>query len=355
MPTMQAARWHGRLDVRLDEVPAPRASTGSVVVEVGAASICGSDLAEYCDGPQVIPVDRPHPLTGQVAPITLGHEWAGRVVEVGDGVGGWAAGDRVCGDACLRCGRCLWCRRGEYNICALGGSVGLHRDGAFASHVEVPAYTLVRLPEGLDYRAGALVEPLAVGLHAAERGRVGPGDLVAVVGFGMVGAAVALAAHAIGAGTVCVIEPRESRRRLAEQLGARLLDTDLGAARRELRGLSDAAGADVLVDCAGRSEMLPEVIELARRGGRVVLAGIGHQAGQIDPRRIVYFERELIGSLGYRFDLERVAAMIAGGRIDPAPLLTEPIGLSRIVEDGFERCLRDPRAPVRVFVQPGRP
>ncbi len=332
----------------------PLAAPGSVVVEVAAASICGSDLAEYRDGPLVIPVERPHPLTGRTAPVTLGHEWSGRVVEVGPDVDGWAVGDRVCGDACLRCGRCAWCRRGEYNICAVGGSVGLHADGAFASHLSVPSYTLVRLPDEVEFGAGALAEPLAVGLHAIERGRLAPGDVVAVVGFGMIGAAVALAARAAGAAAVAVVEPRGQRRVLAERLGARLLDADLAGARRELRSLTEGAGADLVVDCAGRPEALGQVVELARRGGRAVLAGIGHGAEPFDASRIVYFEREVIGSLGYRFDLERVVALMVAGLIDPGPLLETPIGLSEIVEGGFRRSLEDPSAPVRVFVEPRR-
>lgn len=351
---MRAARWHGRRDLRLDDVPEPTAAPGCVVVEVVAASICGSDLAEYRDGPLVIPVRRPHPLTGRSAPITLGHEWAGTVLAAGPGVEGWSAGDRVCGDACIRCGTCAWCRRGEYNICAVGASVGLHWDGAFAARLAVPAYTLVRLPPDLDFRSGALVEPLAVGLHAVNRGRLQAGDVLAVVGFGMVGAAVALAGRAAGASEVLVVEPRPVRRRLAQQLGARVVDADLAAARRELRALTEGAGADVVVDCAGRAEALGGVVDLARRGGRVVLAGIGHGAAPFDPSRVVYFEREVIGSLGYRHDLERVVALIGAGHLDPAPLLGDPIGLSRIVEDGFERSLRDPEAPLRVFVEPGR-
>jgi (R,R)-butanediol dehydrogenase/meso-butanediol dehydrogenase/diacetyl reductase len=269
------------------------------------------------------------------------------VAALGEGVEGLEVGERVCGDSCLRCNRCRWCLRGEYNICRLGGSVGLHLDGAFARYLVVPAYTLVKLSDAVSARAGALVEPLAVGLHAVSQGRVEPGDTVVVVGLGMIGCAAALSARAIGAGEVLVIEPREERAGLASELGATgTLPPDLDAARREVR-------ADVVIECSGRAELAAGALELTRRGGRLVLAGIPHAPSQLDLSRVVYFEREVIGALGYRFDLERVIAMIAAGRIDPTPLLApDPIPLAALVDEGLERNLNDPAVPVRVFVTP---
>jgi (R,R)-butanediol dehydrogenase/meso-butanediol dehydrogenase/diacetyl reductase len=262
--------------VRLDDVAEPVPGAGEVLVQVACAAVCGSDVAEYRDGPHVIPTVRQHQLTGRIAPLTLGHEYSGRVLALGAGVDGFAAGDRVCGDSCLRCLRCEWCRRGEYNICRVGGSVGLHLDGAFARLLTVPAYTLVRLPDAISDQTGALVEPLAVGLHAVSRGRVEPGDTVVVIGFGMIGCATALAARAAGAARVLVVEPREERTRLAHLLGVTdVLPPDLAAARRKVR-------ADVVVECSGRSELAAGAVELARRGGRVVLAGIGHVPAELD-------------------------------------------------------------------------
>jgi (R,R)-butanediol dehydrogenase/meso-butanediol dehydrogenase/diacetyl reductase len=326
-------------------VPGP----GEALVEVACAGICGSDVAEYRDGPHVIPVGRPHALTGRAAPVTLGHEYSGRVVALGVGVTRVAAGDRVCGDSCLRCNTCRWCLRGEYNICRVGGSVGLHRDGAFARYLTVPEYALVELPAGVSDQAGALVEPLAVGLHAVTQGRLEPGDTAVVVGAGMIGIAALLMARALGAAEVLLVEPRPDRAALALELGAaRLLPSDLAAARREVR-------ADVVFECSGRPEAVPGALELVRRGGRLVLAGIGHAPATLDLSRVVYFERELIGALGYRFDLERVVALLAAGRLDVSRLLGDPIALADIRERGFERSLNDSSAPPRVFVAPDTP
>jgi (R,R)-butanediol dehydrogenase/meso-butanediol dehydrogenase/diacetyl reductase len=339
-----ACRWHAARDLRLEDVPEPGPATNEVLVEVGCAAICGSDIAEYRDGPHVIPVGRPHPLTGRAAPVTLGHEYAGRVVATGSEVNRVAVGDRVCGDSCLRCNSCRWCLRGEYNICRVGGSVGLHLDGAFARYLVVPDYTLVKLADSVGDVAGALVEPLAVGLHAVTQGRVEAGDTVIVVGAGMIGLAACLMSHVAGAAEVLVVEPRLERAQLAQSLGAtRVLPADVAVARREVR-------ADVVVECSGRPDVVGGALELVRRGGRLVLAGIGHGAAELDPSRVVYFEREIIGALGYRFDLDRVVALLAGGRIDVTPLLADPIALTDIVAGGFERSLNDRSAPPRVFV-----
>jgi (R,R)-butanediol dehydrogenase/meso-butanediol dehydrogenase/diacetyl reductase len=322
-----SARWYGAGDVRLEEVAEPVPGPGEVLVEVACAGICGTDVREYKDGPHMI----------RGGPVTLGHEWSGRVSALGPEVSGIEAGGRVCGDACIRCGTCEWCRRGEYNICRTGASVGLHRDGAFARYLTVPAYTLVPLPDSVSDAAGALVEPLAVGLHAVRQGRVTPGDTVAVVGFGMVGCAALLGALAAGAARVAVVEPRPERMRLAVELGGEP---------------AERARFDVVIECSGLAEAMPTALEMVRRGGRLVLAGIAHTPATLDLGRIVYFEREVIGALGYRYDLERVVALLAAGRLDISPLLRQSIPLAAILSDGFERSLHDPGAPLRVLVAP---
>jgi (R,R)-butanediol dehydrogenase/meso-butanediol dehydrogenase/diacetyl reductase len=307
-----------------------------VIVAVDLACVCASDLAEYRNGPHVIPVRRPHRLSGRVAPLTLGHEFVGRVVATGAAVAGLSIGDRVCGDACLRCGVCYWCRRGEYNICSSGGSIGLHTDGAFAEYLKVPDYTLHRVPDEVDDRSAAIVEPLAVGLHGLRRGRFSAGDSVAVVGFGMVGAAVALIAAAIGAARVIVVEASASRGEAARRAGATDVLAPGEKLRSEVLSLTEGRGADIVVDCTGREAVLPVSVELSRRGGRVVICGLAHEPSAIRADRLVYFEREVIGSLGYRHDHEAVLALLAAGKLNLGWLFAPTIKLEDIVTHGLE-------------------
>lgn len=353
---MLAARWHGAGDLRVEEVPEPPApAAGEALIAVDCAAICGSDVSEYRDGPHMIPVTRPHPLTGRTAPLTLGHEWAGRVIEAGAGVD-LAPGTRVCGDACIRCHRCFWCLRGEYNTCRLGASIGLHADGAFAPHLLAPAYLLEPVPEGVPDTWAALTEPLAVGLHAIRQGALAVGETVVVAGFGMIGAAAAAMALAGGAAAVLVVEPSPVRRRLAERMGAaEALDPGAGDVRRAVRGRTEGRGADLVIDCSGQPRAFAQWMDLSRRGGRVAVCGLGHGPAEVDLSRLVLFERQVIGVLGYRHDHQAVLGLMAGGRLDPSPLLGDPIALQRIVPDGFERHLGDPAAPLRIPVLPGGP
>lgn len=334
---MRAAVWHGARDIRVEEVPTPHElAPDDVLVAVDVACICASDLAEYRDGPHVIPVRRPHRLSGKVAPVILGHEFVGKVVATGAAVAALSIGDRVCGDACLRCGTCFWCRRGEYNICSSGGSIGLHSDGAFADYLRVPDYTLHRVPDAVDDRSAAIVEPLAVGLHGLRRGRFSAGETVVVVGFGMVGAAVTLIASAVGAGRVIVVEASAARGEAARQAGASEVLGPGAELRSTVLSLTEGRGADIVLDCTGREAAIPVSVELSRRGGRVVICGLAHEPSAIQTDRLVYFEREVIGSLGYRHDHEAVLRLLETGKLDVAWLFAPAITLEDIVTRGFE-------------------
>lgn len=195
---MKAVRWHAAGDLRLDEVELRLPlGPGMVEAEVRWAGICGSDVAEYRQ-PFAIRPGRAHPLTGQEPPLTLGHEFSALVTAVGEGVEGVAPGDRVAADACWRCGSCEACVSGRYNLCRLTGSIGLSSDGAFAPLVRFPAYCAVPLPDGVSDEAGALLEPLAVGLHALERGGARAGDAVVVLGYGPIGACTGMVARSLG-------------------------------------------------------------------------------------------------------------------------------------------------------------
>ncbi|HEX3737595.1 MAG TPA: alcohol dehydrogenase catalytic domain-containing protein, partial [Solirubrobacterales bacterium] len=200
---MRALRWHGRRDLRLEEVPEPGPPPpGFVNVAVSLCGICGTDLTEFRSGPVMIS-ERPHPLSHQAPPLTLGHELAGTVAAVGPD-SEFEVGRRVSVDACWRCGRCEQCLAGDYHVCRYGGSIGLHSDGAFAPFLQIPEYMLVRLPDEVEDERGALLEPLAVGLHALDRGGIRGGEDVVVFGFGPIGAAAALCARAQGARSVVV-------------------------------------------------------------------------------------------------------------------------------------------------------
>jgi (R,R)-butanediol dehydrogenase / meso-butanediol dehydrogenase / diacetyl reductase len=347
---VEAVRWHAAGDLRFEDVELELPlGPGMIEVEVAYCGICGSDLAEFRH-PFAIRPEKAHPLTGQQPPVTLGHEFSGVVTAVGEGVDQVKPGDRISADACWRCGECKACVEGRYNQCLYSGSIGLSSDGAFAPLVRFPAYSAVLLPDSVSDEVGALLEPLAVGLHALDRGQARAGERVVVIGYGPVGAATALLARSLGLEPL-VCELAEGRRARAADHGfeTHAPEADKKDFARAVRGLT-GGGAGVVVDCSGAAPALEAALEMSERGGRIVCAGIPKKPVAVDGGRMVLYERSLIATLGYANDLPRVAAMIASGSLDPSVMITNRIGLDEVAPE-IERLARDPRDEVKVLAQ----
>jgi (R,R)-butanediol dehydrogenase/meso-butanediol dehydrogenase/diacetyl reductase len=336
---MWAARWHGRRDVRVERVPVPHAAPGEVVLRVRWCGICGTDVEEYREGPTVIPVDRPNPITGQRAPVTLGHEFAGTVAEVGAGVDGLAEGDRVAPDVCLFCGTCRYCRRHEYALCESWATIGFHGDGGLAEYARVPAALCQPLPDAIGEDEAALIETTEVAVRAIRHGAVRLGDTVAVVGDGAVGLIVAQVARAAGATRVVLLGHRPGRLAVGRRLGVdAALDSADPSWRAGLDGLTDGIGADVAIECGGTAGAIRDSIASTRKGGRIVLLAVTSAPIPVDTWPIVAGERTLVGSVQHHFDEDLPTAidLIASGRVDVRSLITRRITLERVVEDGLE-------------------
>ena len=329
---MRALRWHGREDVRLDTVDEPGTpADGFAVVEVAFCGLCGTDLHEYSHGPVMIRTT-PHPLTGVQPPVVMGHELSGRVTAMSKPWHGISAGTRVAVDPCLTCDECVWCLRGDYHICARGGSLGLAADGGLARFVTVPLRGLHPVPDGVSDEFAALAEPLAVGLHAATRAGVGVGDSVLVLGAGPIGLAAILGARASGATDVYVSEPVTARHAAALAAGAtEVFDPTQDDVRREVFTRTGRLGPRVAIDATGRPEVIDLGIRSLQRGGTIAVAGITDGVLQTDLRQIVLYERTVRGTLGYNFDIPRVLGLIASGRLDPTCLLSGTRPLSDAV------------------------
>jgi (R,R)-butanediol dehydrogenase/meso-butanediol dehydrogenase/diacetyl reductase len=281
--------------------------------------------------------------------VTLGHEFSAVITAVGEGVTEVKPGDRVAADACWRCNQCEACVAGEYNLCRWSGSIGLSSDGAFAPLVRFPAYCAVPLPDEVSDEAGALLEPLAVGLHALDRGAARAGEQLVVLGYGPIGACTALVARAVGLDPL-VGELHPGRRARAEAEGFTTFEPagETREVSREVRGLT-GIGAHLVIDCTGSVPALEAAMEMTRRGGRVVIAGIPKVPVPVDAGRMVVYERSLIGILGYANDLPRVAAMIAAGNLDPVGMITRRVPLAETPAE-IARLAEDPGDDVKVLV-----
>jgi (R,R)-butanediol dehydrogenase / meso-butanediol dehydrogenase / diacetyl reductase len=347
---VEAVRWHAAGDLRFEDVElALPLGPGMVEVEVAYCGICGSDLAEYRH-PFAIRPEKVHPLTGQQPPVTLGHEFSGTVVAIGDGVDQVAVGDRVSADACWRCGECKACVEGRYNQCIKSGSIGLSSDGAFAQLVRFPAYCAVPLPDNVSDEVGAMLEPLAVGLHALDRGHARAGERLVVIGYGPVGAATALIGRSLGLDPlVCELSPGRLARAEAHGFETHAPEPEKKDFAKAVRGLT-GGGAGIVVDCTGAVPALEAALEMSERGGRIVIAGIPKKPVAVDAGRMVLYERELIATLGYANDLPRVAAMIASGALEPSVMITNRIALADVPAE-IESLAGDPRDEVKVLAE----
>ncbi len=330
---MKAAVYHGNGSrLTIEEMPTPTLRDGEVLLRVAACGLCHTDL-HYLD--HGVP-------TFQKPPIILGHEAAGTVERIGAGVKGVAAGDRVLAPSVWACGRCRYCRAGRENLCVDLVMPGNHMHGGFAEFLAVPAKELVRLPPELPLeRACVIADAVSTPYHAVkQRGQVRPGDTVAVVGCGGVGLNVVQCAALAGA-TVIAVDLNDGRLALASRMGARHTINPATTERvdKEVRTLTDG-GVDVAFEVVGNPKTIDLAFNLLRKGGRLVVIGFSHEPVPINAARLMFYELELVGSLGCGGGLyPEIVALVAAGRIDLGPIVSGTFPLDRINE-GFDRLRR---------------
>jgi (R,R)-butanediol dehydrogenase/meso-butanediol dehydrogenase/diacetyl reductase len=351
---MKAAVFHGQKDVRVEEVPEPEVREGSVKVKVDWCGICGTDLHEYLAGPIFIPVaGSPHPITGETLPLTLGHEFAGEVVEVGDGSAEVNTGDRVAIEPVFRCGECAACQRGAPNLCAKLGFYGLMGGGGGMSEFAVvPSYMIHRLPEELTTEQGALVEPIAVGLRAVRRAGFEEGQSAVVFGGGPIGAVTVQCLRAMGAGLVMLAEVAEARKNKALEIGADVvIDPSEEDVVERVSELTDGEGAEHSFDAAGIQETLQTAMHATRKGGTVTIISIWEGPVELNPNDIVMSELNVGGTICYTpEDFADTISMLKDGSIKTEGIITERIPLSDVVAGGFEELVDHKDRHVKILV-----
>jgi (R,R)-butanediol dehydrogenase/meso-butanediol dehydrogenase/diacetyl reductase len=352
---MKAAVYHAARDIRVSDVPEPvLGAADEVLVEVAWCGICGTDLHEYTAGPIVTRVT-PHPLTGATLPQVLGHEFAGRVVEVGPEVTAVRPGDRVAIMPAIVCGRCSMCRRGMGNLCERFACTGLSAaTGGLSRYAVLAEYQVAVLPDAVSDEAGALVEPAAVAGYGVDRAGVAGGDIVLVTGAGPVGALSALYASAVGAGLVVIAEPNPNRAELARGLDVGpVLDPTAEEFASQLRELTRGEPVDVAVECSGTTPGLSTCVTETRRAGRIVQTGLHTKPATLDAMLLSEKDLSLLGSWCYRLtDWPRIIRLVAAGRYPVERVLTNRIGLADVVRAGFEALIDPLSNDLKILVRP---
>jgi len=335
------------------DIPTPGAE--EVVIEVAYCGICGSDVHEYLDGPHAIPVDAPHPESGCVAPIILGHEFCGTVTAIGANATRVRPGDRVAVEPHYRCGRCRRCRAGEYNICDHFGFAGLMGDGGASEYAAIPEYMVHKLPDSVSLEQAAVFEPAAVALHSLRRGGVTPADNIVVVGLGPIGLLIVMLAARLGVQKVVAVDIAVPKLKMARELGATEAveagpGVDVG---EQVHDLCGGEGADVAFEAVGTERTLRTSLESTRKGGRVVLVGLAGTVS-IDAFALVNKEQSIIASVGYRDVYAELIRLTGEGSLDLTRIVTSVIDLDDLVDKGFDNLLHDAEQ-VKVLVRSRRP
>lgn len=332
--------------LKVADLPVPEPRADELLVRVRACGICGSDVHGY-DG-----------STGRrIPPIVMGHEAAGVVEQVGSAVSGFKPGDRVTFDSTIYCGECFFCRRGEVNLCdrreVLGVSTPLfRRHGAFAEYVVVPARVSYLLPEALQFEHAAMIEAVSVAVHAVSLAPIGKGDIVVVIGAGMIGLLTLQAVRAAGATRIAVVDVEPSRLEMAMQFGAEWAlssrECDVVA---EIGAVTAGRGADLAIECVGVTATVKMAVDCVRKGGAVTLVGNVAPTVELPLQAVVSRQIRLQGSCASSGEYPRCMELMASGAIQVAPLISKVAPLDEGVA-WFERLYTGEPGLLKVVLEP---
>jgi 2-desacetyl-2-hydroxyethyl bacteriochlorophyllide A dehydrogenase len=334
---MKAAICKKPFEISIEEVPMPTPGTDELLIQVKASAICGSDIKAY---------EGKHPLIR--LPLILGHEFSGVIVKKGKEVNGFQEGDRVVVEPSSVCGKCFFCQRMEYYLCENLKQLGHQLQGSFAEYTLSKAKFTYRLPNAIAFEKAALIQPLAISIHAADRAGIRNGQDVIILGMGPIGLLLL---------------------QLFKKRGARVLSTDLvdfkldkattlGADRvchgsdpnlnEKVRDWTQGRGADVVIEAAGTSATIRQSFSLIRRGGTILLLGItGHEKEEVPLQSATLDELNVLGTVRYGMgDFPRAIEMVHQQMVDLDSIITRRFGMTDL-PDVFRETIRSPERILR--------
>jgi L-iditol 2-dehydrogenase len=326
---MKAAMYYGIGDVRYEETDVPIIGPGEILVKVGTALTCGTDVKTYKRG---------HPILIKHTPALFGHEYAGTIEAVGEGVQSFKEGMRVVATNSAPCGECYFCKRNMPNLCAqLKDSLV---NGAFAEYIRVPEgvvrWNTHQIPDSLSFRNAALTEPLACVVHGIEESNIKLGDTVVIIGAGPIGQMMIMLAKKSGASTVIASDLADLRRSVATKAGA---DITINPSQEDpverVREETSGRGADVVIEAVGLPKLWEQAVSMTRDAGTTVLFG-GAASGttfEVDTVRFHYGQLTLKGVFHLKpKHVEQALQLIIAGDVNPDLLISHTMPLDRINE-----------------------
>ncbi|WFR94696.1 NAD(P)-dependent alcohol dehydrogenase [Rhizobium tumorigenes] len=344
MTKMRALVLERQHELALRDIDMPQeVGAGQVKIKIHTVGVCGSDVHYYTHGR----------IGGFIvnAPMVLGHEAAGTVVEIGAGVAHLKIGDRVCMEPGIPDANSRASRLGMYNVdpaVVFWATPPIH--GVLTPYVVHPANYTFKLPDNVSFAEGAMVEPFAVGMQAASKARIAPGDTAVVLGAGPIGTMVALAALAGGCSRVIVADLAQPKLDIAAQyqgiIPVNIRETKLLDA---LNLLTDGWGADVVFECSGSPKAWETIMELPRPGGAIVAVGLPVAPVAIDVSIATTKEVRIETVFRYAHQYDRAIALIGSGRVDLKPLISETFGFEQSIE-AFERAAEGRPSDVKLQI-----
>jgi len=346
--TMTAAVLHGKEDLRIEQVPIPKLQAGEVLIKVGAALTCGTDLKVYRRG---------YHARMLKPPALFGHEVAGEVAEVDSGVKKFAKGMRVVAANSACCGACFYCLHGQENLC----DDLLFNNGAYAQYIRIPQRivekNLLAIPSHLSFAAAALVEPLACVLLGLDQSGAKPDDTVAIIGAGPIGLMFVQAAKTRGCRVISIVK-HEQQAQMAKRFGADeaiLMEAGNGDVAAQVRQLTEQnRGADIVIEAVGRPEAWQQAIEMVRKGGTINFFG-GCAAGtkvELDTNRIHYSGLRMLATFHHTpHTIREALSLLAENQVRSKDYITGEASLRELPE--VFRMMADRGGAIKTAILPG--
>jgi L-iditol 2-dehydrogenase len=338
---MKAAVWYGGRDIRIEDLPKPAVGPEEILVKVKAAGICGSEFHAY-EGLS----------KRRVPPLVMGHEFAGVVEGIGERTTGMKLGDRVTMHPAVPCRVCEQCLSGRTNLCGARSHVGLDFPGAFAEYVKAPGRAFYRIPDSISFEEATLAEPLSVGIHAAGLANVGDGDVVLILGSGVIGLSCLIAARE-KRGTILVSDLVGSRLDFARSLGAdAVIDASKVDPPEEVRRTTAGRGADTAIEAIGLEKTINQAISSVKYGGRVTIAGLLDEMIQVNILQVALREIQLNGSYGRTDDdFRRSLTVLEEAAPKIRRLITHRFPLDHIAQ-AFETMSKEKGSAMKIMLIP---
>lgn len=322
---MKASRFLGNKTFAVTDLPTPHAGPGELVLRNQVCGVCGTDVHIYHGEPGSADVN---------PPVVLGHEYSGEVVEVGEGVTGFAVGDHVTVDPNIYCGHCAYCQNGKKQLCPSMEAIGVTRDGGFAQYSLIPAAQAFKLEPTVPWEAAAMAEPLACCLHGIDLAGIQVGDKVCVVGGGAIGLLMVQLAKLSGASQIVLSEPNEKRRQVGLQLGANAAIDPTRPDAQEAFAQVLGGGANVVIECVGNVPAVKSAFQFAGKGATVLLFSVPKVDATFDLPLFDVYKKELTikGSFVNPDTHARAVALINSGKVDFDPIITHRFTLDQLPE-----------------------